>query len=72
MNIVFIFRFIVSSIQKGGSRPGGALSTTLTSSGYHIILIIRACNVFKECGPMITSMLRKFLQFNTLIFSVLV
>jgi hypothetical protein len=43
-----------SSIQSGGSGTGGALS----------LLIIRACNVFKECGPMITSILRKCLQFN--------
>jgi hypothetical protein len=37
----------------------------MTSSQYNFISITRACNVFKECGPMITSILRKCLQFNT-------
>jgi hypothetical protein len=43
-----------SSIGKRGSGPGGAggaLSTTHdVVTGYHIIPITRACNVFKECG----------------------
>jgi hypothetical protein len=42
----------------------------ITSSGYHIIPITRACNVFKECGPMITGILRKCLQFNTLLIFI--
>ena len=36
----------------------------MTSSEYIFIPITRACNVFKECGPMITSILRTFLQFT--------
>jgi hypothetical protein len=41
----------------------------MTSSEHHIVSITRACNVFKECGPMITS-LRNFLQFNTLLIFI--
>ena len=41
----------VSSIGKRASGPGGALSTTHdVVTGYHIIPITRACNLFKECG----------------------
>jgi hypothetical protein len=42
----------------------------MTSSGYHIVSITHACNVFKECGPMITSILREFLQFGTLLIFI--
>jgi hypothetical protein len=45
------FLNLVSSIWKRGSGAGGALSTTHdVVTGYHIISITRACNVFKECG----------------------
>jgi hypothetical protein len=44
----------------------------MTSSEHHIVSITRACNVFKECGPMITSILRNILQFNTLLIFIII
>jgi hypothetical protein len=35
----------------------------MTSSQYYIIPITRARKVLKECGPMITGILRKFSKF---------
>jgi hypothetical protein len=58
-----------SSIGKGGSGAGGALELHPLRH-QDIISITRACNVFKECGPMITSILRKFLQFKTLLIFI--
>ena len=63
----------ISSIQSGGSGAGGAggaLSTTHDIITVYFIPITRACNVFKKCGPMITSILRKFLEFSTLLIFI--
>ena len=43
----------------------------MTSLQYNFISITRARNVFKECGPMSTSILRTFLKFNTLLIFIL-
>ena len=59
------------TIGKRGSGPGGSSDPPVTSSKYNFTSITRACNVFKECGPMITSnILRKLLQFNTLLIYI--
>ena len=66
-------RGCMSSIQSGGSESGGAggaLNTTHDVIRISYRTITRACNVFKECGPNITSILRKFLQFNTLLIFI--
>jgi hypothetical protein len=42
----------------------------MRSSQYNFISTTRACNVFKEFGPMITSILRKYLQFNILLIFI--
>jgi hypothetical protein len=42
----------------------------MTSSQYNFISITHAYSVFKECGPMITSIIRTFLQFNTLVIFI--
>jgi hypothetical protein len=42
-------------IQSGGSGAGGALSTTHDIITVYSMSFTRACNVSKECGPMITS-----------------
>jgi hypothetical protein len=48
----------MNSIGKRGSGAGGAcgaLSTTHDIITVYFMSFTRACNVFKECGPMMTS-----------------
>jgi hypothetical protein len=68
---------VVSSIGKGGSGAGGAGGAVelhpWRQQDFIFIIIIpitRACNVFEECGPMISSILRTFLQFNTFLIFI--
>jgi hypothetical protein len=49
--INYIDRSSIGKRGSGAGGAGGALSTThVVVTGYHIIPITRACNVFKECG----------------------